>query len=1391
MAITKLQPFNLDTTANYTLGNVTATNANLSNLSVSGVVRTDLIPIGNGVQSLGNATNKWSNLYLTGNTIYLGNATISSNATTIVLTNPDGGQTVFAGNTGNSDISGQTLSITGNARLGNIISSGGNITGANVISANLLTGTLTTGSQPNLTSHGTLTSLSVSGTSNLGAVGNVTITGGSSGQVLSTNGSGGLSFISVSSSGVSNGNSNVNIATANGNVTITSAGNTTVTVTGTGANVSGTLSVSGNATIGNIISSGSGGNITGANVISANTFSASGNITANFYIGNGSQLTGLSTAGVSNGNSNVNIATANGNVTIAAVGNTVLTVTGTGANVSGTLSVSGNASFANLTSNGTGGNISGANVISANTVSVSGNATIGNIISSGSGGNITGANVISANLLTGTLTTAAQPNITSTGTLASLSVTGNGAFGNVSATTFTGALSGAATSATTAGTVTTAAQPNITSTGTLASLSVSGTSNLGAVGNVTITGGSSGQVLSTNGSGGLSFISVSSSGVSNGNSNVNIATSGGNVTTSVNGNANILVVTGTGANVAGTLSVSGNASFANLTSNGTGGNITGANVISANTISVSGNATIGNIVSSGSGGNITGANLISANLFTGTLTTAAQPNITSVGTLASLSVTGNGVFGNVNAGNLLTANYSTAVITTGAQPNITSVGTLASLSVSGNVTAGNLIGPHANGNSNVNIATANGNVTVTAVGNTTMTITGTGANVSGTLSVSGNATVGNGIIVTGAIGLGGATYGSSGQVLTSAGSGATPTWATPSAASATYVRTSFTATASQTTFTVAYTVGYAEVFLNGVLLNSTDYTASNGTTIVLGVGATLNDIVEVIAYNVTSLSTSITSTNIAGGTAGVIPYQTGPNVTGFTAAGTAGQVLTSNGTSAPTWATASTGPIKNDITNYDSTVTFSSALTSAANWSSFYGVISVQLTATTELLLIWGSASCHAVVWDNTARTFGTPALVRTATFTSSQDIAAIAISSTSVLVNTLLGGGTALQTVVLSISGTTITVNTAVATTLAIASKFINAQNSGNGANRCVLAGTSYVISYYKTGNYNPCFRAITVSATVPTVGAELTFTAGAAGSNPSTFNTFVYSASVIVHVSASTTLLYAVPISVSGSTLTQGTQATSTTIASQFTSGQFTSGRIFIAYAFTGNLLYGAVVSVSGTTASISTVNTTIVSNAYESLTVQIISNQAFVLNTALTSGNVCNAVTDNAGTAVAGTAPSPYFTSGWIDLGIIGTNGTNVYIAGDYVPQSWSFSGNNLVLNGQYPLTQGGGFSNGSIIPITGSPSSYGATYSVYFANLEYSQTIRGASNKHVYMYNGAKPAFATSFDGTTIAVQNYSAYTPAVFQRSSLGLNAMWQVAKNYPSTTIYFRRAEIS
>ena len=49
------------------------------------------------------------------------------------------------------------------------------------------------------------------------------------------------------------------------------------------------------------------------------------------------------------------------------------------------------------------------------------------------------------------------------------------------------------------------------------------------------------------------------------------------------------------------------------------------------------------------------------------------------------------------------------------------------------------------------------------------------------------------------------------------------------------------------------------------------------------------------------------ATNLAGGSDGVIPYQSAPGVTGFSAAGTAGQALLSGGTGAPTWGTLSVG----------------------------------------------------------------------------------------------------------------------------------------------------------------------------------------------------------------------------------------------------------------------------------------------------------------------------------------------------------------------------------------------------------------------------------------------------------------------------------------------------
>ena len=73
--------------------------------------------------------------------------------------------------------------------------------------------------------------------------------------------------------------------------------------------------------------------------------------------------------------------------------------------------------------------------------------------------------------------------------------------------------------------------------------------------------------------------------------------------------------------------------------------------------------------------------------------------------------------------------------------------------------------------------------------------------------------------------------------------------------------TEFTATAGQTSFSVpSYTVGYVDVYRNGVMLGSADYTATSGTTIVLASGATAGDLVEVISFYVSSVLNAIPAT---------------------------------------------------------------------------------------------------------------------------------------------------------------------------------------------------------------------------------------------------------------------------------------------------------------------------------------------------------------------------------------------------------------------------------------------------------------------------------------------------------------------------------------------------
>ena len=69
----------------------------------------------------------------------------------------------------------------------------------------------------------------------------------------------------------------------------------------------------------------------------------------------------------------------------------------------------------------------------------------------------------------------------------------------------------------------------------------------------------------------------------------------------------------------------------------------------------------------------------------------------------------------------------------------------------------------------------------------------------------------------------------------------------------------FNATAGQTSFTISggYTVGQVDVFINGDRQTSSEYTATNGTSISFTSGLVLNDVVDVVIYTV---STGLTGT---------------------------------------------------------------------------------------------------------------------------------------------------------------------------------------------------------------------------------------------------------------------------------------------------------------------------------------------------------------------------------------------------------------------------------------------------------------------------------------------------------------------------------------------------
>jgi len=153
---------------------------------------------------------------------------------------------------------------------------------------------------------------------------------------------------------------------------------------------------------------------------------------------------------------------------------------------------------------------------------------------------------------------------------------------------------------------------NISTTGfaSITTLQVGSSANLGNVGNVIITGGNSGQYLTTNGSGNLTWTTISSPAAGS-NTQVQFNDAGtmnGSSSFTFNKSTNTLTAT-------------------NIVGNGSGiSSINGSNVLGA--VSLAGTAAVA--------------------AQAGTVTVSTQPNITSLGNLTSLNMAGTANLGNVS-----------------------------------------------------------------------------------------------------------------------------------------------------------------------------------------------------------------------------------------------------------------------------------------------------------------------------------------------------------------------------------------------------------------------------------------------------------------------------------------------------------------------------------------------------------------------------------------------------------------------------------------------------------------------------------------------------------------------------------------------------------------------
>ena len=480
-----------------------------------------------------------------------------------------------------------------------------------------------------------------------------------------------------------------------------------------------------------------------------------------------------------------------------------------------------------------------------------------------------------------------------------------------------------------------------------------------------------------------------------------------------------------------------------------------------------------------------------------------------------------------------------------------------------------------------------------------------------------------------------------------------------------------------------------------------------------------------------------------------------------------------------TAAVASSGPIGTDFSFEDYNLTIASSLT--ASLDNNPELQTVDLNGTSEIVFMQGTSSVHAAVWNSSTKTFGTPVLVRTFNSNTVTTLGVVKISTTSVLVCTLPGSQTALQTVVLTVSGSTITVNTPVSTTLATASNLMS------GTPRLLAVGSSFVLCY-RDNTTQPRFRAITVSGTTPTVGAQFDITAG-----NSSFANFVVNSTTLLSFSLNfgDSVLYVRSVVVSGTTLSLGGSLQYNIDRPTYVAAPMATGRIALFYS---DLSFGqgrfSLVSLSGSAPIQATASTNM--GGTWGPRMQVIGNRAFVLS-GNGSGAQYTVMTDTGsgaptiGTVVSGADVLPTSPC------MIGyTSDDKILLADARSGFSYyaviNISSGTAVRDALFPNTL-----NGTSVPVQNFTDGYTNPFGNFPTTNNGSGTclLRTATGK-AGVFNGGGNPFVTTADGTTLMRTQQNAqpirpFSDAISQAVNWSIFPMSSVA----STAVRLRRVQLS